>query len=547
MTRRGRARGGGVRPHDTGRMVRSSAVVGIGTATSRVTGLMWRAAAAYAIGITALSGTYAFANETPNMLYELLVGGVLTATLVPQFVRHVEERDEDATSAVVTVSMIILIGVSALGVLLAPWIADLLTLKVHGAQQIAERHLATDLVRCFMPQIALYGFTALATALLQARRRFAAAAFAPSLNNLVLVGLFLSLPRLASRPITVTHVLNDMPLLLYLGLGTTAAVGAMALAMWPAIRGARVHLRFLAAWRHQAVLIVLRLSGWTVGYVIANQIALWLVLVLANSRTGGPAAYLLAYTLFQLPHGLFAVSIMTTAGPELAAVARDQPALRHRFARALRLVLTIVIPAAALSVALARPAVVALLQRGAFSAGDSALVANTLVGFAVGLPFFSVYLFALRAFYSIHDTRTPFVLNCLENAVNIALALALIGPLGIPGLAYAFSGAYAVASVVTLLVLSRRIGGLQGRGIETTGVKVGVVSAVAAGAAWFVANSIGWAGDTRAVAATLAGLVIAGAGLAGGLTLTRVEEWQDLVSGLRPGRRGGAGRASVRR
>jgi putative peptidoglycan lipid II flippase len=317
--------------------------------------------------------------------------------------------------------------------------------------------------------------------------------------------------------------------------------------MWPAIRGARVHLRFLAAWRHQAVLIVLRLSGWTVGYVIANQIALWLVLVLANSRTGGPAAYLLAYTLFQLPHGLFAVSIMTTAGPELAAVARDQPALRHRFARALRLVLTIVIPAAALSVALARPAVVALLQRGAFSAGDSALVANTLVGFAVGLPFFSVYLFALRAFYSIHDTRTPFVLNCLENAVNIVLALVLIGPLGIPGLAYAFSGAYAVASVVTLLVLSRRIGGLQGRGIETTGVKVGVVSAVAAGAAWFVANSIGWAGDTRAVAATLAGLVIAGAGLAGGLTLTRVEEWQDLVSGLRPGRRGGAGRASVRR
>lgn len=536
-----------MRPHDTGRMVRSSAVVGIGTATSRVTGLMWRAAAAYAIGITALSGTYAFANETPNMLYELLVGGVLTATLVPQFVRHVEERDEDATSAVVTVSMIILIGVSALGVLLAPWIADLLTLKVHGAQQIAERHLATDLVRCFMPQIALYGFTALATALLQARRRFAAAAFAPSLNNLVLVGLFLSLPRLASRPITVTHVLNDKALLLYLGLGTTAAVGAMALAMWPAIRGARVHLRFLAAWRHQAVLIVLRLSGWTVGYVIANQIALWLVLVLANSRTGGPAAYLLAYTLFQLPHGLFAVSIMTTAGPELAAVAPDQPALRHRFARALRLILTIVIPAAALSVALARPAVVALLQRGAFSAGDSALVANTLVGFAVGLPFFSVYLFALRAFYSIHDTRTPFMLNCLENAVNIVLALVLIGPLGIPGLAYAFSGAYAVASVVTLLVLSRRIGGLQGRGIETTGVKVGVVSAVAAGAAWFVANSIGWAGDTRAVAATLAGLVIAGAGLAGGLTLTRVEEWQDLVSGLRPGRRGGAGRASVRR
>ncbi len=544
MTRRGRDRGV-ARPHDSGRMVRSSAVVGIGTATSRITGLLWRAAAAYAIGITALSGTYAFANETPNMLYELLVGGVLTATIVPQFVRHFEDHDDDATSAVFTVSMIVLIGVSALGVLLAPWIADLLTLKVTGAQHAAEQQLATNFVRCFMPQIALYGFTALATALLQARRQFAAAAFAPSLNNLVLVGLFLSLPHLASRPITVDHVLHDTPLMLYIGLGTTAAVGAMAIALWPAIIAARVRLRFLAAWRHRAVVTVMRLSGWTVGYVVANQIALWLVLVLANSYTGGPAAYLLAYTLFQLPHGLFAVSIMTTAGPELAAVGHDQQALRHRFARALRLILTIGIPAAALTVALARPAVVAVLQRGAFSGADSALVSHTLVGFAVGLPFFSVYLFALRGFYSLQDTRTPFLLNCLENAVNIVVALAVVGSFGIPGLAYSFSAAYAVACVVTLIVLSRRIGGLQGRGIETTGLKVSVVSAVAGSAAWFVSDTIGWAGDSRAIAATVVGLVVGAALLALGLTVAGVEEWRELVSGLLPRRRGGGRHAGV--
>jgi putative peptidoglycan lipid II flippase len=541
VTRRGRGRGG-LRPHDTGRLLRSSAVVGVGTAASRVTGLLWRAAAAYAIGITALSGTYAFANETPNMLYELLVGGVLTATLVPQFVRHFQDDDDEATSAVVTVSMLILIGVSLLGVVLAPWIADLLTLRVVGAQQAAQRQLATDLVRLFMPQIALYGFTALATAMLQARRRFAAAAFAPVLNNLVLVALFLSLPRLAARPITVSRVLGDTPLLLYLGLGTTVAVAAMAMGLVPALRGARVHLRFLAAWKHRAVRVVMRLSGWTVGYVVANQIALWLVLVLANGTVGGPAAYLLAYTLFQLPHGLFAVSIMTTAGPELAAAAHDQPALRHRFARALRLVLTIVIPAAAVSVALARPVVVALLQRGAFSAADSALVAHTFVGFAVGLPFFSIYLFALRAFYSLNDTRTPFVLNCLENGVNIVVALALIGPLGIPGLAYAFSAAYAVAALVTLAVLSRRIGGLQGRGIETAAIKVSVVSALAGGAAWAVAEAIGWAGGFRAVGSTLLGIVVAAIVLAVGLSVIRVEEWHELVAGLVPSRRRGGSR-----
>jgi putative peptidoglycan lipid II flippase len=395
-----------------------------------------------------------------------------------------------------------------------------------------------------MPQIALYGLTALCTAMLQARRRFAAAAFAPNLNNLVLIGLFLSLPRLAGRPITVEHVLHDTALLLYLGLGTTAAVGAMAFSLLPALRGARIHLRFVASWRHRAVRTVLRLSGWTVGYVIANQIALWIVLVLANGRTGGPAAYLLAYTLFQLPHGLFAVSIMTTAGPELAAAARDLPALRHRFARALRLILTIVIPAAALSVALARPAIVALLQRGAFSSGDSALVANTVVAFAVGLPFFSAYLFALRAFYSLDDTRTPFLLNCLENAVNVALAVALIGPLGIPGLAYAFSSAYAVAAVVTLAVLSRRIGGLQGRGIETTTAKVSLASAAAGLPAWLVAEAIGWSGGVNALAATLAGLGVGVVVLAIGLGVARVEEWQALLASARPARRGRATRGA---
>jgi putative peptidoglycan lipid II flippase len=537
-----------MRPHDTGQLLRSSVVVGVGTAASRITGLLWRAAAAYAIGITALSGTYAFANETPNMLYELIVGGVLTATLVPQFVRHFQDDDDEATNAVVTVSMLLLIGVAIIGVLLAPLVADLLTLRVTGPQQGAQRQLATDLLRLFMPQIVFYGFTALATALLQARRRFAAAAFAPILNNVVLIGLFLSLPRLAGRPITVTRVLHDTPLLLFLGLGTTAGIAAMALALVPALRGAGVHLRFLPAWRHRAVGIVVRLSGWTIGYVIANQIALWVVLVLANGQAGGPAAYLLAYTLFQLPHGLFAVSIMTTAGPELAAAAHDLPALRHRFARALRLVLTIVIPSAALAVALARPAVVALLQRGAFSGGDSALVAHTLVGFAVGLPFFSVYLFSLRAFYSVHDTRTPFWINCVENAVNIGLALAFIGPFGIPGLGYAFSGAYAVAAVLSLAVLSRRIGGLQGRGIETTFVKVGGVSAVAGVAAWYVAEAIGWAGGTRAVAATLVGAAVGLVVIAAGLTLTRVEEWQDLRRSFRfrrrrrGGRRAGVGR-----
>jgi putative peptidoglycan lipid II flippase len=280
------------RRHDTGRLLQSSAIVGIGTALSRVTGFLRVAAIAYALGVTATAGVYSYANETPNIVYELLLGGVLTATLVPQFVRHLQQRDEDATSAVVTVSMLALVAITIIGILLAPLIVDIYTLRVSGPGRAEQQELATKLLRLFMPQMLFYGFTALATALLRARRRFAAAAFAPVLNNVVVIAIFLALPRVFDGPFTVRRVDNDTGLVLLLGLGTTAGVAAMALALIPALRGARVHLRFLASWKHAAVRTLIRLSGWTFGYVVANQIALWVVLVLANGAVLFSASYL---------------------------------------------------------------------------------------------------------------------------------------------------------------------------------------------------------------------------------------------------------------
>ena len=308
---------------------------------------------------------------------------------------------------------------------------------MSGPTADQQRELATAWLRCFMPQILFYGLTAIATGLLNARRRFAAAAFAPILNNVVVIAIFLSLPRLVSGPITVERVLNDPQLLLWIGLGTTAGIAAMALVLWPAIVRAGVHLRPLFAWRHTAVRTMFRLSGWTVGYVIANQIALWVVLVLANGKSSGAFIYLSAFAFFQLPHGLFAVSITTAIQPEFASayVAGSLPGLRYRFARGLRLILTLMIPAAALYVGLTQPIVAALLQRGAFDASDTQRVASTLLAFAVGLPFFSAYLYIQRAFYAMQDTRTPFLVNCFENAVNIVAALLLFDALGIPGLA----------------------------------------------------------------------------------------------------------------
>jgi putative peptidoglycan lipid II flippase len=520
-------------------LVRSSAIVAVGTALSRVTGFVRIAAIAYALGATTLAGTYSYANEAPNIVYELLLGGVLTATLVPLFVKHFETRDDDAASAIFTVAILALAAITVVGVLAAPWIVDLYTLNVHGANVAAQQELATSLLRLFMPQMLFYGIVTLATAVLNARRRFLAAAFAPVLNNVVVIAVFLALPHIASGALTVRGVLDDDALVLLIGLGTTAGVVVMALALLPPLGRLHLHLRFLPAWRHPAVSAMLRLSGWTVGYVVANQIALLVVTVLANGTDGGPFIYISAYAFFQLPHGLFAVSLMTTFTPEMASAAarNDLAALRVQLSRGLRLAAVVIVPAAALYLGLARPIIVALLQRGAFSGSDASVVADTLAMFAVGLLPFSMYLFAMRAFYARHDTFTPFWINCVENAVNIGLAFPLYAWLGVPGLALAFSLAYFVGAGLALFVLHERLGGIEGRRIATTIAKVLAAGAVVAGVSWAVGELVGWTTTFEAFTAVIVGTLAAGIVYLGLLALLRVEELATLTA-LVPGRRG---------
>lgn len=494
----------------TTRLVRSSVVVGLGTVVSRITGFL-RVSAIAAIGFDRLTDVYNIANSTPNIVYELLLGGILTATLVPLYVEYADRRDPAAADAINTVAMVGLVVISVLGVIAAPWIIKLYTLRLDGADRAAQQALATTLLRLFMPQIFFYGLTALLTAMLNARRRFAAAAFAPALNNVIVIGVFLVIGRLSSTSLTVAKVGDDTGLILLLGLGTTAGVVAMALVLWPALRGSGARLRLVAGWRHPAVAQLARLSGWTVGYVIANQLAFWVALFLAYGRSGDASVYLAAFILFQLPHGLFAVSIMTALGPELAARANrgDFGAFRREFSGGLRLLTVVVLPASGLMVVLADPIVNALLRYGNFSARSASLTAETLAAFGLGLLFFSLYLYTLRAFYAMQDTRTPFLLNCFENGLNIVLALALYPSLGVQGLALSWSIAYLMAAIGALLALRRRLGRLDGRANLATGWRVGVATAVAGASASGIDRGLGHDTSGQAIVTVVIALGLA--------------------------------------
>ncbi len=457
-------------PDPQRRLARTSALVGVGTLASRVTGFL-RVAALAALAFGPVTDVYNIANSTPNIIYELLLGGILTATLVPLFVESHEAGDDRATHAINTVAIVVLLVGTVAGVVGAPWIV-----RAYGSSSghPARVALATDLLRWFMPQMFFYGVTALATAMLNARRRFAAAAFAPVLNNVVVIAMLFAVGRVASAPPTVRTVLEDPVLFWLLGLGTTAGVVAMALVLLPAVRRAGATFHWHWAPRHPAVRKLARLSGWTMGYVAANQIAFFVVLVLAYQRTGDFSVYIAAFTFFQLPHGLLAVSVMTALGPEIASrhQAHDIAGLRTHFTAGLRILVIVMIPAAVALAVMARPLINALLNHGDFNASAIAPTANTLRAFAVGLVAFSVYLYVVRTFSSMQDTRTPFVVNVVENGVNIATAFALYEWRGVEGLAWSWSVAYTVGAIVALVALRRRLERLDGRALTRTAINV---------------------------------------------------------------------------
>src|SRR5581483_4876183 len=222
---------------------------------------------------------------------------------------------------------------------------------------------------------------------------------------------------------------------------------------------------------------------------------------------------------FQLPYGLFAVSLMTTVTPELAdaASAGDRARFREQLSHGLRLLVLVILPSAVGLAVVARPLITALLGSGFLPAAD------VLANFAAGLLGFSVYLFVLRGFYALHDTRTPFLLNTFENGLNVVLALALVGRWGVQGLAFSYAAAYLVSAVAAFAALRRRVGRLEGRRLATSTARVALAAAVMGAAVYALTRAIGSPTGGGAVARLVAGVVGGVAVYGGGLVALRVD------------------------
>lgn len=449
-------------------LARPTALMAVGTALSRLTGLGRVMAMAFALGVaeSRLADSYNLANTLPNVLYELALGGVLTSVFIPVLVQELRTKPRgeawEAVSALFTAALAVLLALSVVTIAAAPTIMDFFGSRVPGAEVAETEALSTFLLRLFAIQIALYGFAAMAAGLLNAHGRFALPMFAPILNNLVAIGTFAAFAAIVAGTPTESSVEASTGQKWLLGLGTTGGVAAMAAVYWPFLRRLPGRVRARLDLRHPAVVKLARLSVWMVAYVVTNTIGFVVSFYLANQLQGGITAYVTAFAFFQLPIGIAAVSIATALVPKLSAhhVDDDLADFRSRLAAGLRMTALLMLPATAALIALAGPLVDVLLQHGIVRAGSAELVASTLRYFAIGLLPFAAYQLLIRGFYTRQDARTPALINVAENAVTIALDFALFPVLDVRGLALAHSLGYVAGAALAWAVLARRIGGI---------------------------------------------------------------------------------------
>ncbi len=462
-------------PESSAGIARSSALMASGTVASRITGVVRTSAIAAAVGFATFADTYSIANSLPNIVYILIVGGAINSVFVPQLTRHMKS-DKDGgdgyADRLLTLVGLILLAVTVSAVVLAPWIVRLYSPRNWTSSDL---HVSTLFAYFLLPQIFFYGLYTMLQQVLNARGSFGAPMFAPIVNNIVVIGAALAFIGVVGTNPTSATITNTQVMLL--GIATTVGVIAQSAVLIPAAWRVGYRYRPRFDFRGQGLGKAGSLAGWTIGFVLVNQITMLIVTRLSASANVlltthgkvnvGFTSYQNAYLTFILPQSVITVSLVTALLPALsrAAQALDYATIRARLGSSMRVVAVIITPIAAMLFVEGPRITQLLFARGSASVAESLQTGYVLSAFLVGLVPFALYYVLLRGYYSLENTRTPFWLTVGLNITNLAIAIPLyltVRPqYRVMVLALGFSLAYAVFLVVSWRMLSRVLSGLQ--------------------------------------------------------------------------------------
>lgn len=456
---------GGAPPPVVG-VARAAGIVSLGNVASRLLGMAREFVKADLFGVTGLVSAFEVANVVPKMMFELLVGGMISSALIPvmsDYVRSDREGQEfwRLASTLLSVAAVLLAALVALAEPLAGQITWLL-----GARNFDDPTLwpvAARLLRLMLPAVLFLNISGLLAGTLYSLKRFTIPAFvAAAFNASVTIAAMLRPDRIDS-----------------LAWGVLAGSLLQVLMQLPALRPGRV--RWSWDLRHPALRRMVRLYLPIALGVLVSQAAITISYNLAT-QTGDESLAIMGYatTLIQFPLGLVATAVSVAILPTLSRKAATAEGGQATLAQGLRLVLILIIPATAGLFILARPVVALAFEHGDFSPADTETTAQVLRFFLFGLPFAAVDQLLIFAFYARKNTITPALVGVLSVGVYLVVAVSLLRTMGLLSLMIADSVKHMTHAGVMTLLLHRQLGDIHDSIRPTLGKAILATSVMAA-------------------------------------------------------------------
>ncbi len=521
-------------PHAPERLAHAAGLAGLATLTSRILGLVREQVLAALFGAGDQMDAYLVAFRIPNLIRDLFAEGAMSAAFVPTFTRHLTlHGKEDAWRLGNNVLNALLLITGALVALGFVFAEPLVTLYAESFAAVPGKlELTITLARVMFPFLTLVALAAAMMGMLNSLRHYFIPAVSPATFNVVAIVF----------AIGVTPLMPSLGLPPIMSIAIAALVGGLTqvLIQWPSLHREGFRYRPTLNLRDPGLHQVLVLMGpGTVG-LAATQLNLFVTTLLATSQGTGAVSWLqYAFRVMYLPLGLFGVSIATAVLPSAArhAAREDRAAVRSTVARGLALMLVVNLPATCGLIALSSEIIRLLLERGHFTAADTAATAWALRLYAIGLVGYSTTRIASPIFYALGRSRVPVILSTVSVSVNMLLSLVLMRVMGFGGLALATSLAALLNAALCVVLLRGELGGLGGSGLLTVLAKVSLASAAMTAAVLGANRSVSTlaaGGGTLAQAAAL--LLAIGAGLLTLLLaarLLRIEEFETLSAEAR--------------
>ena len=490
---------------------RSAGLMTALTIVSRVTGFIRTWAMAAAIGMSLLSSSYQVANNLPNMLYELVMGGMLVTAFLPVYMGVRREQGREASNEYVGnllgILLLLLGGISLLGTVFAPgfiWTQSFLS------GDGGSMDTAAFMFRFFAIQILFYGLGSVFSGVLNAHRDYFWSTFAPVLNNVIVIASFMGFAPVSAQ-------FGEQAGIILIAAGTTLGVFVQMACQIPALgkHGVHphIHIDFKDPALRQTIALGIPTLLATVCMFVSTSITNAAALVVQPET--GPSVIAYARLWYTLPYALIAASLSTALYTELShdAQEKDYDSVRTGISRGVAQMLFFLIPFALYLIVFARPLNM-IYCAGKFDESGVALVSEFLIYLALSLPLYGVVVLMQKSFSALLDMK-PYSRYCLYSAIGQAGSVLLFGVVlgyGMPAIALSYVVDYVVLVGCSLWWLRRRLHGLQVKSILHGGffglLFGGLGAAAGAGVMWALEHFFGVLGSSILI--TLGYVCVAG-------------------------------------